>query len=144
MPARAKVPRIKVRWTDASTFPPPRPKELAALAERVLRTEGLSGNVDLVFCENAYIRTLNRRFRKLDKTTDVLSFHYGDDDILGEIYIATEKAKKQAPRWKNTFFAELKRLVVHGSLHLAGYDHIISKDRRVMRLREDQYLASEK
>ncbi len=134
---------------DAVPLPKPWPKDLARLAEKVLRAElptplrnhkAPPGTVNLVFCENAYIRGLNRRFRKLDKVTDVLSFIYDDEDVFGEIYIATLKAKKQAPRWKNSFYDELRRLVVHGALHLAGFDHMNAKDRVTMRAREDHYL----
>ncbi|HKP97365.1 MAG TPA: rRNA maturation RNase YbeY [Fibrobacteria bacterium] len=138
---------LKVEWADAGPLPVPHPEELARLAEKVLRAElpkaarKKAGIVNLVFCENAYVRDLNRRFRKLDKVTDVLSFHYEEEDVFGEIYIATLKAKSQAPRWKNTFYDELRRLVVHGALHLAGFDHMNAKDRAVMRSREDHYLA---
>jgi probable rRNA maturation factor len=138
--------RVSVEWTDAGVVPVPKPTRLAALATRVLREEGLDGKVNLVFCENSLIRKLNRQFRKLDKVTDVLSFHYGEEDeepdaVRGEIYIATTQALKQAPRWKNPFFDELRRLVVHGALHLAGYDHMKAKERLTMRAREDHYLT---
>jgi probable rRNA maturation factor len=140
---------VKVEWADAGPLPPPRPAALARLAEKVLRAElskarAGKARVNLVFCENAYIRELNRRFRKLDKVTDVLSFIYEEDDVFGEIYIATEKARKQAPRWKNSFYDELRRLVVHGALHLAGFDHMNAPDRKAMRAREDHYLVPAK
>jgi probable rRNA maturation factor len=122
----------------------PRPASLARLAEKVLRGEGLGGQINLVFCENDHVRDLNKRFRKLDKVTDVLSFLYDEEDVLGEIYIASAQAKKQAPKWKNTFYDELRRLVVHGSLHLAGYDHMNAKDRKLMRAQEDLYLGLSK
>ena len=125
--------------------PSSRIKDLVRLAEKVLRAElpkGSRATVNLVFCDNAYIRDLNKRFRKLDKVTDVLSFIYDEEDVFGEIYIATLKAQKQAPRWKNSFFDELRRLVVHGALHLAGFDHMNAKDRKSMRTREDDYLIS--
>jgi probable rRNA maturation factor len=137
---------LKVSGADVGPLPPPRIRDLVRLAEKVLRAElpKTAGSVNLVFCDNAYIRELNRRFRKLDKATDVLSFIYEEDseedDVFGEIYIATLKAQKQAPRWKNTFYDELRRLVVHGALHLAGMDHMNAKDRKAMRLREDFYL----
>jgi probable rRNA maturation factor len=98
------------------------------------------GVVNLVFCEDGHVRDLNKRFRKLDKVTDVLSFNYSEPDVFGEIYIATLKAKTQAPRWKNSFYQELRRLVVHGSLHLAGFDHMEAAERKVMRAREEAYL----
>jgi probable rRNA maturation factor len=139
----ARLKSLKVAGADVGPLPPPRIKDLVRLAEKVLRAElpKTTGAVNLVFCENAYVRELNRRFRKLDKVTDVLSFIYEEDDVFGEIYIATLKAQKQAPRWKNTFYDELRRLVVHGALHLAGFDHMNAKDRKAMRTREDFYLA---
>ncbi len=135
-----KTSPIKVAILNDGPLPLPRPKDLGLLAEKVLASEGLSGKVNLIFCDNDYVRELNFRFRKLDKVTDVLSFLYDEDDILGEIYIATLQAKSQAPRWKNTFYNELKRLIVHGSLHLAGFDHMNSPDRKRMCAREDLYL----
>ena len=134
---------VKVAWADAGPLAVPKPKELERLCERVLRAElpkAQKGAVNLVFTGNDHVRDLNKRYRKLDKVTDVLSFIYDEDDVFGEIYIATAKAKSQAPRWKNSFYDELRRLVVHGSLHLAGFDHMNAKDRKRMRTREDHYL----
>jgi probable rRNA maturation factor len=135
---------MKAAYSNAGSVAIPRPANLTRLAEKVLRAEGLRGRVNLVFCENDYVRDLNLRFRKLDKVTDVLSFLYEEEDVLGEIYIASAQAKMQAPRWKNSFYDELKRLVVHGALHLAGYDHMNAKDRKLMRMREDLYLGLSK
>lgn len=125
----------------SSVIPIPKSKTLASLAKKVLRSEGMEGNVNLVFCDNDHVRKLNKQFRKLDKVTDVLSFLYEDEDILGEIYIAVAQTQKQAPKWKNSFYDELRRLVVHGSLHLAGFDHMNNRDRKQMRAKEDLYLG---
>jgi probable rRNA maturation factor len=129
---------------NAGPIPVPRAESLARLCGKVLRAElpkpEQRGSVNLVFCDNGLVRELNKRYRKLDKVTDVLSFVYSEPDVFGEIYIATPQAKSQAPRWKNSYYAELRRLVVHGSLHLAGFDHIKASDRAVMRGREEAYL----
>lgn len=139
---------LKVDWVDDGPIPVPKAKDLAALCAKVLRAElpkgAQKGSVNLIFCSDAHVRSLNKRFRKLDKVTDVLSFNFDGDDedgIFGEIYIATRKAKSQAPRWKNSFSAELRRLVVHGALHLAGFDHMHARERAVMRVQEDRYLT---
>jgi probable rRNA maturation factor len=136
---------MRVDWSDVGPVRIPKPKALAALAAAVLKAEGRQGLVNLVFCQDSEVRRLNRQFRNLDKVTDVLSFHYGEEDepgeVWGEIYIASLQAQKQAPRWKNTFFNELRRLVVHGALHLAGYDHLKASERLIMRAREDHYLT---
>src|SRR6185436_682153 len=111
-----KARALKVVVSEAGPLRVPQPRALSALARKVLAGEGVAGEVNLVFCEDAHVRALNRRYRKLDKVTDVLSFIYGEDEeVFGEIYIATAQAQRQAPRWKNTFSGELRRLVVHGA-----------------------------
>ncbi len=120
----------------------PRSKSLAALAAKVVREEGLRGKVNLVFCSDEKIRSLNRDHRGIDRITDVLSFPWQEPDFAGEIYIANLQAKRQAPRWKNTYFKELQRLLVHGVLHLCGYDHMKNQERIIMRQKEKDYLKN--
>lgn len=111
------------------------------VAERLLVEEGCPGNVNVVLCSDETVRTMNRDYRKLDKVTDVLSFEWHEDYLLGEIYIARDQVKRQAPTYGNSFYAELKRVIVHGILHLSGYDHIKPADRVVMRRREREVLG---
>jgi probable rRNA maturation factor len=118
----------------------PRQKDLEMLARKVVRSERLKGQVNLVFCSNTKVRALNREYRGLNRVTDVLSFSWGEPDFAGEIYIAVNQVKIQAPRWKNNYFNELRRVIVHGILHLCGYDHMKVKDRGIMRKKEDFYL----
>lgn len=107
----------------------------------MLIEEGCPGNVNVVLCSDETVRTMNRDYRKLDKVTDVLSFEWHEDYLLGEIYIARDQVKRQAPVYGSNFYAELKRVIVHGILHLSGYDHIKPADRIVMRRREQEVLG---
>jgi probable rRNA maturation factor len=120
----------------------PNAKDLQQLARKVAQGEALQGAVDIVFCSDEKVRELNKAYRKLDKVTDVLSFEWHEDDFAGEIFIATAQTERQAPRFKNNYFNELRRVVVHGMLHLCGYDHLKTGERKVMREKEDFYLAS--
>jgi probable rRNA maturation factor len=61
--------------------------------------------------------------------------------MLGEIYIARDQVKRQAPEYGNSFFAEMKRVIVHGLLHLSGYDHMKAAERKIMRARECEFLG---
>lgn len=88
--------------------------------------------VTIAFVSNRKIRELNKRFRKLDKTTDVLSFPTDNDNdrfsdssnpMLGEIAIAVERAAEQASENGLEFDQEIAQLILHGLLHLCGYDH---------------------
>lgn len=90
--------------------------------------------VSVTFCDNEYIRGLNKEFRNVDKHTDVLSFPMydaGDFDeaecsmgaVLGDIVISLERAREQAEEIGNTFHHEVAFLTIHSVLHLLGYDH---------------------
>jgi probable rRNA maturation factor len=98
-------------------------------------------NVNLTLCGPTKIKSLNREYRQIDKVTDVLSFGLYDDlrfdsksiekplpiIDLGDIFVCTSVAKKQALKFDITFEMELVHLFTHGCLHLLGYDHEISK-----------------
>ena len=95
--------------------------------------------VSVTFCDNAYIKELNREYRGKDTHTDVLSFPIYDNGefdlgecisgaVLGDIVISIERAKEQAAELGNTFLYEVAFLVIHSMLHLLGYDHERSKE----------------
>ena len=95
--------------------------------------------VSITFCDDEKIRELNRKFRNIDRATDVLSFPLFDEDcidsivpeidcMLGDIVISIERAKEQAKELGNTFLYEVAFLVIHSTLHLLGYDHEKSKE----------------
>jgi len=85
--------------------------------------------ITIAFVSNRRMRELNKRFRHLDKTTDVLSFPSEQDDfsasspMLGEVAIAVEQAAKQAGENGLKIEQEIAQLILHGLLHLCGYDH---------------------
>jgi probable rRNA maturation factor len=119
-------------------------RSLALLARRVLRGENGDLHLTIVFAGDALLRRLNRRFRRIDRTTDVLSFRLPPLDgiipELGEVYISLTQARKQARRYRHTLTCELRRLVVHGVLHLLGHDHQTMRERRRMQALETAYL----
>jgi rRNA maturation RNase YbeY len=85
---------------------------------------------------------MNRRFLGHAYATDVISFPLGEGDAIeGELYVNLDRARVQARQYGVTRTHELVRLVVHGTLHLTGYDDRLPKDRMRMRQREDFYLA---
>jgi probable rRNA maturation factor len=93
------------------------------LIKKILKKEGVRGRINLEMMDDRRIRELNRRFRKIDRATDVLSFPIREDGILGDIAISEAAARRNAKRYGVGYQAELKRLVVHGVLHILGYDH---------------------
>jgi probable rRNA maturation factor len=87
--------------------------------------------VNVVFVNNRYIHALNRRFRKLDRPTDVLSFNLppvpgpasAGPHVLGEVYVSRDQARLQAREYDVSLGSELRRLVLHGLLHVMGLGH---------------------
>jgi rRNA maturation RNase YbeY len=115
-------------------------RALARFAERVLAAVGRDGHaVTIVFVGDRAIRHLNREFRGIDRPTDVLSFPFGEPDpdasepspYLGDVVISVETARRDAARWRISLDRELRNLIIHGVLHLCGYDH--ETDRGEMR-----------
>jgi probable rRNA maturation factor len=97
-----------------------------------------------VFTTDRRIRALNKKFRNLDRPTDVLSFGFDDpedpEDTFGEIYVSVPTAKRQARQYGITLTDELLRLACHGVLHLFGYDHVKTAEAKEMEAREDHFL----
>lgn len=122
-------------------------RKLALLARRVLRGEKGAMDVAVILAGDETLRRLNRDYRGLDRTTDVLSFNIPgippDQPETGELYISVPQARRQARRYRHSLAAELERLVVHGTLHLLGYDHKQPAEARKMRARENTYLAGD-
>lgn len=86
--------------------------------------------LSIVFTGDRAMRALNRSYRGIDRTTDVLSFSQCEGevlgvplDMLGDIVISVPRAERQAAEYQCTLIAEIQRLLVHGLLHLLGYDH---------------------
>ena len=119
-------------------------------ARKALEVEGYKeAQVSILFCEDAYIRRLNREYREVDTPTDVLAFsmHEGrfpkvHPEILGDVVISLETASRQTKRFRHSLDEEIVLLVVHGILHLLGYDRLKKKDKELMRKKEKKILRS--
>jgi probable rRNA maturation factor len=113
---------------------------LAALVRAALASEGRSpGELGIVLTGDAPVRELNRRWRGLDRATDVLSFGYDETPgpvVNGDLIVSMDRVAVQSRRYRVTPGRELARLIVHGALHLAGLDHRTSGERARMRKRE--------
>jgi probable rRNA maturation factor len=94
--------------------------QLQRFARRAQKLAEVQGEVDILIATNKRLRDLNRRFRRKNKPTDVLSFPRSSG---GDIAISGQMARENAQRYGHGLAAELKILVLHGMLHLAGYDH---------------------
>lgn len=96
---------------------------LSRFATRVQRELGIAGEVNIGITSNREMQKLNRTFRKKNKPTDVLSFPSVTPGVAGDIAISLEIAAENADELGHPLATEVKILILHGMLHLAGYDH---------------------
>ena len=126
--------------------------------DKCFEEEGLLDSkliMTITFTTPEEIRKINKKYRKIDKATDVLSFPMfekdeldekiksGDfpyEDVLGDVIISIEKVREQAEEYGHSFERELSYMLVHGFYHLMGYDHIEEEDKKIMRPKEDKIL----
>ena len=101
---------------------------LASFLRRASKAVGLSGDVNVLLTANQHMRRLNQQFRQVNRPTDVLSFPshqpiVSEKECAGDVAISIEIAKDNAQRLGHSLQDEIKILILHGILHLAGYDH---------------------
>jgi probable rRNA maturation factor len=123
---------------------------LDGLGKSVLDAHPLNGTIEIVLTSDEELERLNTNFRGVNKPTDVLSFSLQEGQPLvvaeseertaGEIYISVERATQQAASLHVTLWEELGRLMVHGLLHLAGYDHDTEETLRFMEGETESFL----
>ena len=128
------------------------PAEIEDICATVLAAEGVARGVEVSvsFVSDEEMHGLNREWRGIDRVTDVLSFECDapdDEGIpagevveLGDIILAPGQIVRQAPGFGNTPADECRLMLVHGMLHLLGYDHIEDDEAEVMEAREDELL----
>jgi len=144
-------------WGRSRAIPwaerPPTPRTLAQFLAEALKAVRLRGEVSVLLTTDRAVRRLNRRFRGVDKTTDVLSFPadnssqsrkripgkekgQGQEILTGDLAISVDTARRQAAEQGHALSCELQVLILHGLLHLAGYDHEADDGRMARRERQ--------
>jgi probable rRNA maturation factor len=120
---------------------------LRKITQSVLTNADVPNNAELCvsFIGDEKMRELNRSYRNVDRTTDVLSFAHGEEGhgytLLGDVVISLDTAGRHGESYGNTLHEEIKKLIVHGILHLLGHDHKKKKETRIMREKEAELLS---
>jgi len=142
MPVIVSTRALKKRSVAPATVRERATRMLVAL--RLERAE-----LSVLLCDDATIHELNRDYRDKDRPTDVLAFAMRDGeygalapDLLGDVVISLETARRQAAEHGRTTVAEVTHLLAHGLLHLLGYDHQTAAEDRKMRARTDVLCAA--
>ena len=99
-------------------------------------------DISFIFCSDDYLLDLNRNFLSHDYYTDVITFDNSEQfSFSGDIFISLDRVRENALVFNQTFIDELHRVMIHGILHLVGYDDISDLEQSIMRDKEDYYLA---
>ena len=100
------------------------------------------GDIAIIFCSDNYILDVNIKYLQHDYYTDIITFDYCEGEKLsGDLFISIDSVKENASFYGTDFPAELNRVIVHGLLHLIGYDDHTEDDIAVMRAKENYYLS---
>lgn len=128
-------------------------QDFTAIIEQALKTLGIEDDVEVscVLVDDERIHEINREYRHIDRSTDVISFAMEDNDqfyvegmprTLGDIFISVDHAKKQAEEYGHSLRMEMCFLFTHGILHLLGYDHMTDEQEKEMFGLQDQILGA--
>lgn len=100
------------------------------------------GDVNIIFCSDNYILDVNLKYLQHDYFTDIITFDYCENNVLsGDLFISVDSVRENSVFYNTEFEDELNRVMVHGILHLIGYDDHTEEDQKVMREKENYYLS---
>ncbi|MFC1577272.1 rRNA maturation RNase YbeY [Candidatus Omnitrophota bacterium] len=139
MPLKIRVTNLNKRFDLDLDF-------AEASSRRVLRYLGKAdSSLEIIFLDDKRIRVLNRKYKRVNRSTDVLSFdlegrEFGADDFSGCIFISSDKAMTNSYRFGTGFGKELLLYIIHGILHLEGYDDGTPKEKTLMTKKEGEIL----
>ena len=99
-------------------------------------------DLNYIFCDDDYLLEINKQYLDHDYFTDIITFDNSEEDnvIEGDIYISVDRVRENAATFHADFETEMRRVLIHGLLHLMGYDDSDEKLKAAMRAKEDQYL----
>lgn len=107
---------------------------------RIIASEQhLVGDINYIFCDDAYLLNINQQYLDHDTYTDIITFDYTDGKVISsDIYISVERVKENAVDFKVDFDVEMLRVMAHGLLHLAGYKDKSTQEAALMRSKEEE------
>jgi len=120
------------------------PHQLRQWLQKVIRAEQcVPGDINYIFTSDDYLLALNQNYLQHETYTDILTFDQSTDSgsVSGDIYISIDRVRVNAGHYRQTFGQELKRVMVHGMLHLIGYNDQSPEEKSEMRKKEEAYLS---
>lgn len=111
------------------------------LNSAITKNNFILGALNFIFCSDEYLLKINVEYLNHDYYTDVITFNYNEANIVsGDIFISTERVKENALEFNISEKEELCRVIIHGVLHLLGFDDKVKEDKEKMTSEENEYL----
>ena len=131
-------------FSEDVDFSLPRPLKTKKWLKIASESEGYTINeLNYIFCSDEYLLEINKQYLDHDYFTDIITFDNSevDNQIEGDIYVSIDRVRENAETFHADFENELRRVLVHGLLHLAGYTDATEEQKTLMRAKENQYLT---
>lgn len=135
-----------ISYASQNDFTLSNEEEISLWIQEVITKESLElGDLSFVFCSDDFLHEMNLEYLEHDTLTDIITFDYREGGVLsGEIYISTDRVEENAKEFSVSFKEELHRVMIHGVLHICGYDDLSDTEEKQMRAKEDWALALRK
>jgi probable rRNA maturation factor len=130
-------------FSEDIDFSLPLPQKTKKWIKNTAQSEGFEiEGINYIFCSDEYLLMINKQYLDHDYFTDIITFDNSEEDQIleGDIYVSIDRVRENAETMKVEFPTELRRVLVHGLLHLMGYDDSDDVLKKEMRAKEDQYL----
>ncbi|MCK4700308.1 MAG: rRNA maturation RNase YbeY [Bacteroidales bacterium] len=110
--------------------------------ENTIKKEGKKGEtINVILTSNSNMLSLNKKYLKRNYITDIIAFNYNRENIIsGDLFLNPDTIKRNAKKYKTKLTEEIKRVIIHGVLHLIGYDDKKEEEKKVIREKENFYL----
>lgn len=100
------------------------------------------GDLNVIFCSDEYLKEINIKYLNHDYYTDIITFDYSEKNLInGDLFISTDRIKENSSTNKVKFIVELYRVIIHGVLHLCGFNDKNSEEKKIIREKEDYFLS---
>jgi len=133
-----------IKYFSSTDFVITNKDELTLWLKSATKKEGRTlGELVFNFCSDESLSKINKEFLNHDTLTDVITFDYSTlNEISGEIFISIDRVRENASEFQQSFEVEIRRVMIHGLLHLCGYNDKTTKEKSLMSDRENFYLDS--
>jgi len=109
--------------------------------DSIIKENRISGDINIIFTSDKYLLEINKQYLKHNYFTDIVTFNYCEKDTInGDIFISIDTVKNNSHRFDVKVSEELERVIIHGILHLIGYDDKNDEEKALMREKENYYL----